>query len=78
MADPFLVLKILNPLCHHLPSRPARVLLIFLFLLSVQTKDPSIEDIDDIDWTSEDEREIEDIPAVQAAAAKIEVKPKRI
>lgn len=56
-----------------LPGRPARISLIFLLLLSVQTKDPSLEDIDDIDWTSEDEREIEDIPAVQAAAAKIEV-----
>nr|GMD03919.1 DNA (cytosine-5)-methyltransferase DRM2-like isoform X1 [Ipomoea batatas] len=40
----------------------------------VHTKDPSLEDIDDIDWTSEDEREIEDILVVQAAAAaKIEI-----
>nr|GME10922.1 DNA (cytosine-5)-methyltransferase DRM2-like isoform X1 [Ipomoea batatas]GME21483.1 DNA (cytosine-5)-methyltransferase DRM2-like isoform X1 [Ipomoea batatas] len=43
------------------------------------TKDRSLEDIDDIDWTSEDEREIEDILVVQAAAAaKIEVELKRL
>nr|GLL29789.1 DNA (cytosine-5)-methyltransferase DRM2-like isoform X1 [Ipomoea trifida] len=43
------------------------------------TKDPSLKDIDDIDWTSEDEREIEDILVVQAAAAaKIEVELKRL
>ncbi|RAL53491.1 unnamed protein product [Cuscuta campestris] len=36
------------------------------------TKDPSVDDIDGIDWTSEDEREIEDIPAMRAATANIE------
>lgn len=62
-----------------LPGRLARISLIFFLLSSVQTKDPSLEDIDDIDWTSEDEREIEDILVVQAAAAaKIEVELKRL
>lgn len=80
MVDPFPVIKFHHPNFSFFgyQRRAGHFFKILYLFGSVQAIDPSTKDIDDIDWNSEDDQDIQDTTGGRNATSNEEVKLKSL